>query len=128
MQQNMLDSLDHGKKNKKKKSKVPPHVLNMGSPELSELGDTAFFRNEPIHIEFSAKEPSAEDRRFADVIRFKLACEAELKMSERIVRLEIPLSMHPTINKIARVSIILHYFLVVGCSVERLRDMMNSTT
>ncbi len=79
-QQNMLDSLDHGKKNKKKKRKVPPHVLDMGSPELSELGDTASFRDEPIHIEFSAKEPSAEDRRFADVIRFKLACEAELKM------------------------------------------------
>ena len=52
----------------------------MGSPDLSELGDTASFRDEPIHIEFSAKEPSAEDRRFADVIRFKLACEAELKM------------------------------------------------
>ena len=47
-----------------------PHVLDMGSPELSELGDTASFRDEPIHIEFSAKEPSAEDRRFADVIRF----------------------------------------------------------
>ena len=79
-QQHMLDSLDHGKKTKKKKRKVPPHVLDMGSPELSELGDTASFPNEPIHIEFSAKEPSAEDRRFADVIRFKLACEAELKM------------------------------------------------
>ena len=78
-QQNMLDSLGHGKK-KKKKRKVPPHVLDMGSPDLSELGDTASFRDEPIHIEFSAKEPSAEDRRFADVIRFKLACEAELKM------------------------------------------------
>ena len=79
-QQHMLDSLDHGKKTKKKKRKVPPHVLDMGSPELSELGDTASFRDEPIHIEFSAKEPSAEDRRFADVIRFKLVCEAELKM------------------------------------------------
>ena len=79
-QQHMLDSLDHGKKTKKKKRKVPPHVLDMGSPELSELGDTTSFRDEPIHIEFSAKEPSAEDRRFADVIRFKLACEAELKM------------------------------------------------
>jgi hypothetical protein len=79
-QQHMLDSLDQGKKTKKKKRKVPPHVLDMGSPELSELGDTSSFREEPIHIEFSAKEPSAEDRRFADVIRFKLACEAELKM------------------------------------------------
>ena len=80
-QQNMLDSLDRGKKNKKKKKKVPPHVLDMGSPELSELDDSASFRDEPIHIEFSAKEPSAEDRQFADVIRFKLACEAdELKM------------------------------------------------
>jgi len=79
-QQSMLDSLDQGKKTKKKKRKVPPHVLDMGFPELSELGETASFRDEPIHIEFSAKEPSAEDRRFADVIRFKLACEAELKM------------------------------------------------
>ena len=79
-QQHMLDSLDQGKKTKKKKRKIPPHVLDMGSPELSELGDTTSFRDEPIHIEFSAKEPSVEDRRFADVIRFKLACEAELKM------------------------------------------------
>ena len=31
-------------------------------------------------MEFSSKGPSAEDRRFADVIRFKLACEAEMKM------------------------------------------------
>ena len=75
----MLDSLDHGRKTKKKKRKVSPHVLDMGSPELSELGDTASFRDEPIHVEFSAKEPLAEDRRFADVIRFKLACEAELE-------------------------------------------------
>ena len=76
----MLDSLDHGRKTKKKKRKVPPHVLDMGSPELSELGDTVSYRDEPIHKEFSVKEPSAEDRRFADVIRFNLACEAELKM------------------------------------------------
>ena len=64
----------------RRRGRFPPHVLDMGSPELSELGDTASFRDEPIHIEFSAKEPSAEDRRFADVIRFKLACEADLKM------------------------------------------------
>ena len=82
--QNMLDSLDEGKKKKKKKRKIPLHVLDMGSPELSELGDTASFREEPIHIEFSAKEPSAEDRRFADVIRFKLACEVELKYGDTV--------------------------------------------
>ena len=41
----MLDSLDHGKKTKKKKRKVPSHVLDMGFPELSELGDTASFRD-----------------------------------------------------------------------------------
>ena len=63
-QQNMSDSLgDRGRKGKKKKKKVPPHVLDMGSPELSELGDTLSFREEPIHIEFFAKEPSAEDLR-----------------------------------------------------------------
>ena len=52
----------------------------MGSPQLSDLGDSTTFREEPIHIEFSAKEPSSSDRRFADVIRFKLACEGEMKM------------------------------------------------
>ena len=54
-QQNMLDSLVRGKKTKKKKRKVPPHVLDMGSPELSELGETASFRDEPIHIEAELK-------------------------------------------------------------------------
>ena len=76
----MSDSLDRGKKGKKKSKKKPPHVLDMGSPQLSDLGDSTSYREEPIHIEFSAKEPSAADRRFADVIRFKLACEGEMKM------------------------------------------------
>ena len=52
----------------------------MGSPQLSDLGNSATFREEPIHIEFSAKEPSASDRCIADVILFKLACEAEMKI------------------------------------------------
>ena len=52
----------------------------MGSPQLSDLGNSATFREEPIHIEFSAKEPSASDRCIANVILFKLACEAEMKI------------------------------------------------
>jgi hypothetical protein len=52
----------------------------MGSPQLSDLGDSTSYREEPIHIEISAKEPSAAARRFADVIRFKQACEGEMKM------------------------------------------------
>jgi hypothetical protein len=67
--------LDRGRKGKKKKKKKTPHVLDMGSPQLSDLGDSTSFREEPIHIEFSAKEPSAADPRFADVIRFKLRDE-----------------------------------------------------
>ena len=52
----------------------------MRSPQLSDLGDSTSYREEPIHIEFSAKETSAAARRFADVIRFKQACEGEMKM------------------------------------------------
>ena len=66
----MSDSLDRGKKGKKKRKKNPPHLLDIGSPQLiSDLGDSTSYREEPIHIEFSAKEPSSADRRFADVIR-----------------------------------------------------------
>jgi hypothetical protein len=75
----MADSIEQGHK-KKKKRKEAVHLLEQGSPEFSELGDVSSARDAPIHIQFSAKEPSAEDKRFADVIRFKYACEAEMKM------------------------------------------------
>ena len=53
--------------------KNPPHLLDMGSLQLSDLGDSTSYREEPNYIEeFSAKEPSAADRRFADVIRSDL--------------------------------------------------------
>ena len=66
----MSNSLDRGKKGKKKRKKNPPHLLDIGSPQLiTDLGDSTSYREEPIHIEFSAKEPSSADRRFADVIR-----------------------------------------------------------
>jgi hypothetical protein len=80
-QQQMADSLDQGRKGKtKKKKKVPAHLLEQGSPEFSELGDSSSFREEPIQVQFSAKEPSLEERRFADVIRLRLAYEHEIKM------------------------------------------------
>jgi len=80
-QQQMADSLEKGRKgNTKKKKKVPAYLLEQGSPELSELGDSASFREEPIQVQLSAKEPSLEERRFADVIRLRLAYEHEIKM------------------------------------------------
>jgi hypothetical protein len=78
-QQQMADGIDKGRKKKKRKN--APHLLDQGSPDFSELGeDSASYRDQPIQIQFSAKEPSAAERRFADVIRLRLACEAEMKM------------------------------------------------
>lgn len=79
-QQQMATDVQLGVKGKKKKKRTPAHLLDQGSPEFSELGDSMSNREEPIQIQFSAKEPSVEERRFADVIRLKLACEQEIKM------------------------------------------------
>jgi hypothetical protein len=79
-QQQMANDVQQGVKGKKKKKRAPAHLLNQGSPEFSELGDSLSNREEPIQIQFSAKEPSVEERRFADVIRLRLACDHEIKM------------------------------------------------
>ena len=67
----MSNSLDQGKKGKKKRKKNPPHLLDMGSPQLSDLGDSTSYREEPIHIEFSAKEPSAYSSHVMHIVKFR---------------------------------------------------------
>ena len=64
-QQDMSDSLDRGKKGKKKRKKNPL-IYSIWDLRNSVIQAIQLLI---IHIEFSAKEPSAADRRFADVIR-----------------------------------------------------------
>jgi hypothetical protein len=79
----MAESVERGQKGKKKKkSKSGPELPLTDTPELSELGDTLSNHPENINISFIRPPVFTQDQRIADIIRYKMACEQELKMLE----------------------------------------------
>jgi hypothetical protein len=80
----MSESVERGQKGKKKKkSKSGPALSVTDTPDLSELGETvSAYHPENINISFTRPAVSTQDQRIADIIRYKMACEQELKMLE----------------------------------------------
>ena len=79
----MSESLERGqkgKKKKKKKQKSGPELPVTDTPDMSELGDTPSYHQDNINISFTRPPVTARDQRIADIIRYKMACEQELKM------------------------------------------------
>ena len=76
--------MERGQKGKKKKkSKSGPDLSVTDTPDLSELGETvSSYHPENINISFTRPAVSTQDQRIADIIRYKMACEQELKMLE----------------------------------------------
>ena len=76
--------MERGQKGKKKKkSKSGPALSVTDTPDLSELGETvSAYHPENINISFTRPAVSTQDQRIADIIRYKMACEQELKMLE----------------------------------------------
>ena len=81
----MAESSDRGglgcKGKKKTNKKRAPQLLDEDTPELSVVVDIPSLQEECINKE--QPSPSQLDRRIEDVVRFKLACEEELKLLER---------------------------------------------
>ena len=80
----MIESSDRGlgcKGKKKTNKKRAPQLLDEDTPELSVVVDIPSLQEECINKE--QPSPSQLDRRIEDVVRFKLACEEELKLLER---------------------------------------------
>ena len=87
----MIESSDRGlgcKGKKKTNKKRAPQLLDEDTPELSVVVDIPSLQEECINnVAHRDNErqpsPSQLDRRIEDVVRFKLACEEELKLLER---------------------------------------------
>ena len=80
----MSESVERGQKgNKKKKAKSGPVELPVtDTPALSKLGDTPSYHQDNINISFTRPQVSTRHQRNAVIIRYKMACEQELKMME----------------------------------------------
>ena len=75
--------MERGQKGKKKKKpKSGPELPITHTPDLSELGYTPSYHQGNINTSFTRPQVSARDQRIADIIRYKIACEQELKMLE----------------------------------------------
>ena len=73
----MSESVEHGQK-----SNSGPELAVTDTTELSKLSDTVSYHPENINISFTRPTVSTQDQRIADIIRYKMACEQELKMLE----------------------------------------------
>ena len=81
----MKESVERGQKGKKKKKpKSGTELPVTDTPDLSELGDTLSYHQDKINMCFTRPQISARDQRIADIIRYKMACEQELKMLKGI--------------------------------------------